>query len=351
MHTVLGPVDAAALGRVLHHEHLLSLTPGPWLAGGRPATGPGARPTAGDPLRDEDQVQCAVGALRGIQALGFGTVVDLSPYGVVGRDAHGTNVALLQEISRRSGVHVVTGTAVYLEAFSPRWTITASLEEMTDRLVRDAIEGIGGTEVRAGVLGEQASGLGTITPHEAKCLRASARAAHETGLALITHTTHGTMALEQIDLLAEEGADLGRVVIGHMDTHPDTDYVLEVAARGVSVAVDTVGKQCWDFRVEPEPADAPDGEFTKRAYRRSDRVRAERVAALVRAGFTRQVLLSHDLTGEEVYLNPDTHGQRGYSYLGTTFAELLAEQGVPAADLEVMLRDNPARLLSVGSAG
>jgi predicted metal-dependent phosphotriesterase family hydrolase len=350
--TVLGPVAPDALGRVLHHEHLLSLTPGPWLAGGRPAEGRGARPGGpADHLHEEDQVHRAVDALRGLPALGFGTVVDLSPYGVVGRTEDGANIALLQEISRRTGLHVVTGTAVYLESFSPPWTVRASVEEMTDRFVADATRGIGGTTVRAGVLGEQATGLGQISAHEARCLRAAARAQVRTGLALVTHTTHGTMALEQIELLLEEGVDLARVVIGHMDTHPDTDYVLQVAERGVTVAFDTIGKQVWDFRVEPGPADPPEGEFAKRAYRRSDQVRAERVAALVRAGFVDQVLLSHDLTGEEVYLNPETHGQWGYSYLGTAFAELLAEHGVSPEQLDTMLRVNPARLLAVPSAG
>lgn len=352
VHTVLGAIPADALGRVLHHEHLLSLTPGPWLSGGRPPAGPGARPDAEpDPLGDEEQVDRAVDALRGLSALGVGTVVDLSPYGVVGRDAHGTNAHLLQEISRRAGIHVVTGTAVYLEAFSPAWTVRASVEEMTERFVSDATEGIGGTGVRAGVLGEQATGLGVISAHEEKCLRAAARAALRTGLALVTHTTHGTMALEQIELLLQEGMDLDRVVIGHMDTHPDLDYVLQVAARGVTIAFDTIGKQYWDFRVEPEPADRPDGEFAKRAYRRSDRIRAERIATLVQEGFADQVLLSHDLTGEEVSLNPDTHGQWGYAYLGTSFAALLDEFGVSADSLDRMLRGNPARLLSVGSAG
>ena len=33
--TVLGPVAPEEAGRILHHEHLLSLTPGPWLSGGR----------------------------------------------------------------------------------------------------------------------------------------------------------------------------------------------------------------------------------------------------------------------------------------------------------------------------
>ncbi len=335
--TVLGPVDPAGLGRILHHEHLLALTPGPWLSGGRPA------------LRDEDQVARAVEALSGLRALGFGTVVDLSPYGVVGRDADGANVALLQEISRRASIHVVAGTSVYLEAFSPAWAVRASVEEMTERFVSDVTQGIGGTSVRAGVLGEQATSLGTITPHERKCLVAAGRAAQQTGLTLITHTTHGTMALEQIELLEAEGVDPARIVIGHMDTHPETEYVLQVAARGVTVALDTIGKQTWDFRVEPEPPDPPDGEFGKRAYRRSDHVRAARIAALVAAGFRDQVLLSHDLTGEEVYLNRQTHGQWGYTYLATSFAALLSEHGVSTADLDVMLRENPARLLAVAS--
>jgi phosphotriesterase-related protein len=159
------------------------------------------------------------------------------------------------------------------------------------------------------------------------------------------------MALEQIELLADVGVDLRRVVIGHMDTHPDTDYVLEVVARGVNVAFDTIGKQSWDFRVEPDPPNPPDGEFGKRAYRRADRVRAARVAALVTAGFIDRVLLSHDLTGEEVYLNRPTHGYWGYTYLATAFAELLAEYDVSAAQLDVMLRDNPARLLAIESVG
>ncbi|GII97904.1 phosphotriesterase-related protein [Sediminihabitans luteus] len=335
--TVLGPVPASDLGRVLHHEHLLSLTPGAWLSGG-----------GDDPaLIAEDQVERAVGALRGARAAGVGTVVDLSPYGVVGRDERGENVVRLQEISRRAGVHVVTGTAVYLESFSPVWTVEASLDDMTARFVRDAARGIAGTGVRAGVLGEQATGLDVITAHEEKCLRAAARAHAETGLALVTHTTHGTMALEQVELLRSEGVDLARVVIGHMDTHPDTDYVRRVLDTGVHVAFDTIGKQLWDFRVEPLPADLPDGPMLKDAYHRSDVTRADRVAALVAEGYGERVLLAQDLTGEEVSLNPGTHGVWGYGYLTGPFAAMLRERGVGEDAFETMLTTTPARLLAV----
>ncbi|UOY02861.1 phosphotriesterase family protein [Blastococcus sp. PRF04-17] len=329
--TVLGPVDPADLGRIMPHEHLVSLVPGPWLSGG----------TVDDP------VEVAVTALRGIGDLGFGTVVDLSPYGVVGRDAEGDSLGLLQEISRRSGLHVVAGASVYLEPYSPQWALAADVDAMHARFVADATVGVGGTGITVGILGEQATGLDEITVHEEKCLRAAARACRDTGLALNTHTTHGTMALEQVEILREEGMDLSRVVIGHMDIHPDLSYVQRVLDTGVSVAFDTIGKQFWDFVLAPPPADPPEGEFGKRAYYRSDRSRAQGLATLVAEGYADRILLSLDMTGAEVYLNAATHGQSGYSYLGRSFVPMVRDLGVPEHALDQMLARNPARLLTV----
>ena len=221
--TVLGPVEVADLGRVLHHEHLLSLTPGAWCCS-----------CAGSPLGEVGaaQVDLAVSSLSRLTEFEVRTVVDLSPYGVVGRDNRGTNVDLLAEISERSGIHVISGTATYLEAFSPAWAVQADIDELTSRFIADLSEGIDGSHIRAGVLGEQATSLGVITPFEERCLRASARAHRVTGVSVITHTTHGTMALEQLDVLEQEGADLSRVVVGHMDTHPD-------------LADDKIMRQAW----------------------------------------------------------------------------------------------------------
>lgn len=341
--TVNGPVDPAELGGVLSHEHVLALTPGPWLSGG---------PRGGDRDQAEafarEQVALAVAALSGLRAHGIGTVVDLSPYGDAGRDAQGANVVLLQEISRRSGLHVVCGTATYREGFSPQWVREASVQDLTRRFVQDATEGIAGTGVRAGILGEQPTGLDEITDHERKGLRAAARAHHATGLAVSTHTTHGTMALEQLDLLAAEGVPLDRVVVGHLDNHPDLDYVRRVLDRGAAVAFDSIGKQTWDLRLPPPPGQLPDGPYPKQALRRSDTTRADRLAALAAEGHADRILLSHDLTGGQAHLNPATHGHWGYTYLSAVFVPMLTERGVTAAQTDAMLRTTPARLLSVG---
>ncbi|MFZ4896303.1 phosphotriesterase family protein [Plantibacter sp. Mn2098] len=329
--TVLGPVPADQLGRVMPHEHLLSLTPGPWLTGG---------------ARD-DAVDLAVSALTGLRELGFGTVVDLSPYGVVGRDADGHNAASLAEISRRTGLHIVSGTAFYLESYSPAWSREADLDTLTTRLLRDVQGGIGESGVRAGVFGEQATSLGEITAHEEKCLRAIGRAQRETGLSIMTHTTHGTMAAEQLAILGSEGVDFDRVVIGHMDTHLSHDLVREILDAGARVAIDTIGKQNWDFFLGPAPESRQEGEFEKHAFHRSDAGRADLVAWLVELGYTDRILLAQDLTGAEVWMNPDTHGQLGYSYLGTVFVDALLERGVTPDQCEQLLATNPAHVLEV----
>ncbi|TFC05232.1 phosphotriesterase family protein [Cryobacterium mannosilyticum] len=345
--TVLGPVDPASIEKILHHEHLTSLINGQWLSGGRNSDPTSAAAAKSD---YDDQAAWAVTALSGIKALGFNTVVDLSPYSVVGRSAWGENLTILQDVSRRSDLHIIAGSSVYLEPYSPGWAVESTLVEMTERFTRDVTDGIGQTSIRAGILGEQATGLNEITPHEEKCLRAAARAHNATGVALVTHTTHGTMAMEQVTILQTEGADLSRVVIGHMDIQPDLDYILKVLDSGANIAFDTIGKQFWDFVLEPPPKTRPEGEFTKRAYYRADSSRATRLSELVDRGYVDQILLSQDLTGAEVYLNDKTHGDWGYAYLGAVFVPMAQEMGVSSTDLDAMLRDNPLRLLTRSEA-
>ncbi len=338
--TVLGPVAAGDLGRILPHEHVLSLVPGPWL-GDRDPRDPAA-------LADE-QIDRAVGALSGLRDLGFGCVVDLSPYGVVGRDDDGRNVDLLARVSSAAGIHIVAGTSTYLPAFSPAWVSEADLDELTSRFVADLTEGIAGTGIRAGVLGEQATGLGAISEQEERCLRAAARASAETGAALMTHTTHATMADDQLALVRAEGADLTRLAVGHMDIADDLDPLVRLLDQGVTLAFDTIGKQYWDFFLESPSPDPAEGEYAKRAFHRSDRTRAERLVALVDRGYAGQLLLSQDLTGAEVSLNPATHGVWGYRYLDMVFMPLCRTLGLGDDAVDQLTRLNPAQLLEVAS--
>jgi phosphotriesterase-related protein len=328
--TVLGPVDPSEITRVMQHEHLLRYLPGPFPTGG-----------AGD-VRDQN-IAMSVTALGELPRLGFNTIVELSSYKGETRDAAG-----LADVSQLSGMHIVMGVAIYLETMSPQWARDASLDEMTERFEKDATVGVDGTDIKAGVFGEQATGLGSISPHEEKCLRAAARAAKATGRTLNTHTTHSTMALEQVEILVkEEGLDPERIIIGHMDITDDVEYVRTVLRTGVTVAFDTIGKQFWDFVLAPLPVTAPPGEFAKRAYYRPDSGRLENLVTLVREGWTEKIVLSEDLTARESYLNERTHGTLGLSYLGQVFVPMMEAAGISEEQVDQMLVSNPVRHLTI----
>jgi phosphotriesterase-related protein len=141
----------------------------------------------------------------------------------------------------------------------------------------------------------------------------------QTGVVISTHTTRwGTLAMEQITMLREFGADLSRVIIGHLGDRRGVHHLLPIAEQGVYVEVDNIGY------LDYQPED----------------VRADNVAALVREGFVDQILLSEDICMLE---HLKTHGGKGYGYLLEIFIPLLRERGIGQGDIDKMLVGNPAR--------
>lgn len=318
--TVTGPVDAATMGTTLMHEHVTSLVPGRFFTGGR----------------WDDAVEVAERALGGLGEHGVGAVVDLTGRSGVGAGPH---VRALREIAARTGLAVVAGVGLYKEPY-PGWVAAAGIDDVADRLVAMA------TEANAGIFGEIGTSLDVVTPAEEKVLRAAVRAHRRTGLAISTHCTLGTMAREQVAIMTAEGADLSRVVVGHLDLSLQLPYLEEVLASGVTVAFDTFGKQWFDYQV-PDSADRGGGEFVKWAYRRPDSARIAALSELLARGYAGQLVVSCDISGREAYMNTDTHGQHGYGYLHAIVLPALRAAGVDEDALRRVLVDNPARILTV----
>ena len=87
------------------------------------------------------------------------------------------------------------------------------------------------------------SAIVDVTPAEERVFRAAARAQRAVGVSITTHTTHfGDLALEQVDLLLDEGVTPERIIIGHLGERRDARDVLEVARTGVFVQIDHVGR-------------------------------------------------------------------------------------------------------------
>jgi 5-phospho-D-xylono-1,4-lactonase len=298
--TVLGDVPPGELGPTYCHEHLIT----------RPA------PRFGDDLRLDDEDKAAEELDRFRFAGGRALVDATTPE--FGRDAAG-----LRRLAERSSIHVVATTGHVSDDY---WRGVIDLDDRSeDSLVAEYVlelsSGIDGGPTRAGVV-KAGTSAGGPTVTEAKLLRAAAAAQRETGAPITTHTTAGTGALAQTEVLARTGADLTHVCIGHIDRLLDWELHLELARRGVFLGYDCISKEQY----------APDAE------------RARFIALLVEEGHGGQICLSGDLARRS-YLEA-WGGSPGYRYILESFLPQLRATGLDDESVRALVVDNAGRFLA-----
>jgi len=304
-----GPIDTAELGFTLMHEHVRVGWPAMYQQ----------YPELFD--RDEE-IERAVTRLRAAKDAGVQSIVDLTPIDL-GRDA-----TLIAEVSRRSGVNVIVATGFYYSI--PFHFLMRTNDEMTALMVRDITEGISTTGVRASVI--KCATEPELTEINERVLRASARAARQTGVPVCTHTYPANRTgLDQQRVLKEEGLDLGRTVIGHSDDSADITYLEEIIENGSYCGMDRIGI--------PRP--------------RTSEQRADMVAKLVEKGYAERITLSHDSCCNFHWAPPGLIDTAVPSWRLTHLAldviPMLRERGVSDAAIHTMTVENPRRLFENSS--
>jgi phosphotriesterase-related protein len=307
--TVLGPVDPASLAFTLPHEHTQCTL---WHIQDRWDYW---ELTPDEPVILEE--------LRLFREAGGTALADLTLPGI-GRDP-----AWLRRLAERSGLHIVMGGGWYRTAYYPTEAMIdrRSVDSLADELVREATEGVGDTGIRTGILGEIGTDKPWVTPAEERVFRAVARASRRTGLAISTHAVLSDVGAAQLTILEEEGADPGRVVIGHADSYPQLDHYLSLIARGASVEFDFLGMS-----------------FTPMEKFGEGRT-VELLLELLHRGHADRVLLSQDVCHNSQLRHYEGNG---YTYLQTTFLPRLRAAGVSDTEIDQLTIANPRRILTIG---
>jgi len=228
--TLKGDIQPEELGFTYSHEHIVC-RPAYWAERG-----------ADDLLLDDKEKSKL--DVQDFKNHGGRSIVDATAVD------YGRDVQAVKEISDELDIHIV-GTAGFNKSFLwdakikeelrpiignyhtyAEWIDRASVNELTEFVVREIEDGLEGTPFKAGQV-KFGTGYNRITPLEEKTLRAVARAHHETKAPMHSHTEAGTMGLEQIELLRSEGIDLQYMSFGHMDRNPDPYYHEQIARTGV----------------------------------------------------------------------------------------------------------------------
>ncbi|MCW3012265.1 MAG: hypothetical protein JWO90_2669 [Solirubrobacterales bacterium] len=333
IHTVLGPIEPSELGPTNMHEHLL-IDARVWLDPPREERPAHEKVTMENlgfvrwnlcSLADNlliDDPELAIREIEPVKAAGGSAIVDLTVIGL------GRRPRDLVEISRRSGLHVMTGCGFYLHDSHPDWVETASVDELADLLERELAEGIDDTGVRPALIGE----IGTsdpITDREMKVVTAAGRAGARTGAAVNVHLDpRGQNALTVLDVLETEGMAPERVIFSHMDEHLDREYHLSVARTGAILEYDTFGSEFYFGALFKDPTDME---------------RMQYVRLLVDEGYERQLVLSSDVW---VKAAMRSYGGMGYDHvLKRIVPALRQDYDIPQSAIDTMLIDTPRRLL------
>lgn len=294
--TVLGDVRPEELGVCDAHDHLFLRSP----------------LLPGQELNDGAAARAELAAFR---AVGGGTVVQWTPYGM------GRRAADLPELSRSSGVHVVCATGLHQAAHYSAQLLEELRGRLAEVFVAELTQGIGTSGVRAGLI-KVAGGFHTLDAHARWTMTAAAEAHHATGAPIAVHLEMGTGALDVLDLLCGSlGVEPHRVILGHLNRSPDPVVHRQAAEAGAYLAFDG----------------------PSRAHHATDWRMPEAVRALAEAGFGHRLLLGGDTV---VAGARSVDGGPGMPYLLRRVRPRLAlELGEELTDH--ILTENPGRAFAV----
>lgn len=297
--TVLGDIEEKDLGVTYSHEHL-------W-----------TNPPSLQKDRDLEltDYEASVSELWRFKRAGGNAIVDATTLD------YGRNASKLKQMSNETGVNVIATSGFNKHIYFPVWVEALTVEEITEKLIRDVTIGMDGTNAKAGFL-KAGSWNQVIHPLEEKVTRAVAKAQLQTGAPIWLHTEAGTMGIEMLDILEDEGIDLTKVGVGHSDRNADPYYHLQLAKRGAYVQFD--------------------GSSKIKYYPESTRVKL--IKNMIENDFVDQLLISGDM-GRQAYLH-GYGGGPGFEYILKKFIPRLLDEGVNQKDIDTIFKENPARWLA-----
>ena len=319
--TMRGPIDVDDMGPTLMHEHVYVLTPEYVANYGE-----------GDWWDEDDQVANAIEKLSALATKGIRTIVDPTVIGL------GRYIPRLKRIADQVDLNIIVASGVYTYGDLP-WpyanrgpgTLLGGDEPMVADFVGDLTEGITNTGVIAAFL-KCAVEHAEMSPGVERALRACAKASIETGAPITVHTNPGeqtgTIAL---DVLAAEGVDLSKVVVGHSGDSNDVDHLKSLADTGAILGMDRFGIDAYNPTTD----------------------RVDTIVALCEQGYADRMVLSHDASCFMDWFGPNFTDLREvvmpnwhYEHISDDVIPMLVERGVSQADLDQMMTVNPARYFS-----
>lgn len=256
-----------------------------------------------------------------------GLVLDLTTYGLK------PDIQKLKYISEHMDQDLVIGTGFFVHDVLDNSDCPKTAEGMAQYMLGQIREGIDGTDIRAGVIGEVGVSE-KIYPIERESLLAAAMVHKETGLPIYVHTYPWSEAgLEAAELLVENGVEPKFICICHIDVTFDYNYLQKLLKGGFYIEFDNFGKEFF--------FEAQDGAFAGGPFA-TDVERVQMLKRLTDEGWGKQLILAND-----VCLKASLHKYGGWSYdhIFENIVPMMRYMGFSAEEIKMIVDDNPIQFL------
>jgi len=303
--TVSGEIAPSEMGICLEHEH--TLVDFQRIKNGSP-----------DPYTEDEALAAILPQLERLKTYGVQTMAECTPAYL------GRNVALLQKLSSKSGIRFLTNTGFYgakNNQFIPKDILLLTADSIAAIWIDEFEHGIGNTGVKPGFI-KIGVNRKPLSEFHARLTRAAAITHKATGLTIMSHCGPAIAALQQLDILQEEGVAPEAFIWTHASDEKDWDLLLKSAREGCWISLDKYG---WN----PE-TDALYPDLIKR--------------------FQSEGLLDHVLISEDAGFFDPGQPSTNFKPYTTMFEKLIPElrtDGFSDEEINQLLIKNPAKAFTV----
>ena len=302
--TINGLVSPNELGVVLPHEHLI-------IEGWDPG--------------ERNYLNSAFMEIVHFTKNGGKTIVDVTSIGMK-RD-----IPFIKRLADHANLQVIVGTGFYKGAWLPSKYRSMNVDELSNLMIGEIIDGIEKTGVHAGIIGE--IGISRpITKLEEKILQASAIAQKCTGAAISLHFEIGTELEEYIhaiELLSKEKANLTKVIIGHLIPRPDNlQSYLEISKNGCWLEFDLFGQERRLLMKDLIQTDVD--------------VQISSIRGFIDNGLINQLLISQNVNHIDLMT---VNSGDGYAHILKNVVPRFIDYGVNEEEINTIMKENPKRIL------
>ena len=302
--TVTGEIPASSIGKTLHHEHVL-------------VDFIGADSTGYDRWNKEEVVDKVLPYLLEIKKIGYKTLVECTP-AYLGRDP-----LLLKILSEKSGIQIITNTGYYSAVggkFLPGHAYTETAEQLAERWINEAKNGIEGTGIYPGFI-KIAVERAPLEEINRKVVEAACLTHKSTGLVIMSHTGPALPAFQELEILKKYGVSPSAFIWTHANNEKEFTKHIEAAKMGAWIAFDKFEEKSLD-------------QFVQFAQ------------IMKKEGLLGRILFSHD-AGWYKPGEPDGGTFRGYTDIENFLIPALEKNGLSQPDIYQIFTANPAEAFKV----